>query len=153
MRTLYLPVPSSRNEQAILQPNRVVEIMAPLRRGTVLAGCYKILETIEAGTFRAHDLALDQTVMVRQASLSNQVVAEFWHQETQPALIRDPYLLNVLDVVSENSNQFIITEWSQGHSVGDILGEQSSIPWGDGWGASPTTAIAPRKNAVPLPHP
>ncbi len=153
MRTLYLPAPSSRNEQANLQSNRVVEIMAPLRRGTVLAGRYKILETIEAGTFRAHDLALDQTVMVRQASLSNQVVAEFWHQETQqPALIRDPHLLNVLDVVSENSNEFIITEWSQGRSVGDILGEQSSIPWVDGWGALPTTAIVPRKNVVPLPH-
>ena len=120
------------------------KLWRPLRRGTVLAGRYKILETIEAGTFRAHDLALDQTVMVRQASLSNQVVAEFWHQETQqPALIRDPHLLNVLDVVSENSNEFIITEWSQGRSVCDILGEQSSIPWVDGSGALPTTAIVP----------
>ncbi len=127
--------------------------MAPLRRGTVLAGRYKILETIGAGTFRAHDLALDQTVMVRQASLSNQVVAKFWHQETQqPALIRDSHLLNVLDVVSENSNEFIMTEWSQGRSVGDILGEQSSIPWVDGWEALPTTAIAPSRNVVPLPH-
>ena len=118
---MYLPAPSSRNEQTDLQSNRVVEIMAPLRRGTVLAGRYKILETIGAGTFRAHDLALDQTVMVRQASLSNQVVAKFWHQETQqPALIRDSHLLNVLDGVSENSNEFIMTEWSQGRSVGDI---------------------------------
>ena len=152
MRTLYLPAPSSRNERDNLQSNRVVEIMGPLGRGTVLAGRYKILETIEAGTFRAHDLALDQTVMVRQASLSNRVVAAFWHQETQqPALIRDPHLLNVLDVVSENSNEFIITEWSQGRPVCDILGEQPSIPWVDGSGALPTTAITPRKNSYLYP--
>ncbi len=149
MRTLYLPAPSSKNEQANLQPTRVVETIAPLRRGTVLAGRYKILATIEAGTFRAHDLALDQTVMVRQAS-GHQVVAEFWQQENQkPALIRDPHLLNVLDVVSENSNEFTITEWSKGRSVGDILGEQSSGPWAGGWRASPPTTLVPRNAVLP----
>jgi hypothetical protein len=105
--------------------------MAAPTRGTVLAGRYKILETIEAGTFRGHDLALDQTVMVRQASLKTQGVAEFWHQKAQQlALIRDPNFQNVLDVVSENSNEFIITEWSRGRSLGDLLRGAISITMG-----------------------
>jgi hypothetical protein len=153
MRTLYLTAPSSRNEQANLQSDSVVEIMAASTRGTVLAERYKILETIEAGTFRGHDLALDQTVMVRQASLKTQGVAEFWHQKAQQlALIRDPDPLNVLDVVSENSNEFIITEWPRGRSVGDLLGEQSSLPRVDGSRALPTTALTARKNSAPLPQ-
>ena len=122
-------------------------------RGTVLAGRYKILETIETGTFRGHDLALDQTIMVRQASLKTHGVAEFWHQKAQQSVLsRDPHFLNVLDVVSENSNEFIIIEWFRGRSVGDLLEGQFPSPWADESTALRTAGLAARKNSVPFPQ-
>jgi hypothetical protein len=64
--------------------------------------------------------------------------------------MRDPHFLNVLDAVSENLNEFIITEWSRGRSVGKLLGEQSSLPWVNGSRVSPTNTISARLNSVPL---
>jgi hypothetical protein len=151
MRTLYLTAPSSRNEQANPQLDSVMEIMEALPQKTVLAGPYKILETIEAGTFRGHDLALDQIVTVRQGSLKVQGGAEFWHQKAhQVALIRDSDLLNVLDVVSENSKKSIITERPRGRSVADFSGERSSLPWVEGARALQATTLTARKDSVAL---
>jgi hypothetical protein len=150
MRTLYLPPPRSRNEPT---DRGVVAIMAAPTRGTVLAGRYKILETIEAGTFRGHDLALDQTIMVRQASLKTHRIAEFWHQKAQQSVLTgDPHFLNVLDVVSENSKEFIIIEWFRGRSVGELLARQFPLPWADESTALRTAGLAARKNSVPFPQ-
>jgi hypothetical protein len=150
MRTLYLPPPRSRNEST---DRSVVEIVAAPTRGTVLAGRYKILETIETGTFRGHDLALDQTIMVRQTSLKTHGVAEFWHQKAQQSVLSGtPHFLNVLDVVSENSNQFIIIEWFSGRSVSDLLEGQFPLPWADESTALRTADLAAGKNSVPFPQ-
>src|ERR1700729_2729969 len=81
MRLLYLTPPSSRDERTNPPSDRVMEIMEALPQQSVLADRYKILETIAAGTFKGHDLALDQTVTVRQGSLKVQGGAEFWHQK------------------------------------------------------------------------
>ena len=151
MRTLYLPPPRSRIE--LTDRSSVVAIMAAPTRGTVLAGRYKILETIEPGTFRGHDLALDQTIMVRQASLKTHGVAEFWQRKAQRSVLtRDPHFSNVLDVVSENSNEFIIIEWFRGRSVGDLLEGQFPSPWADDSTALPTAGLAAQKNSAPFPQ-
>jgi hypothetical protein len=151
MRMLYLTPPSSRNGQADLQSDSVVEIIAALSRGTVLAGRYKILETIDAETFKGHDLALDQTVMVRRASLKIQEVAEFWYRKVQQlALKGDRHPLNVLAAVSENGNDFNITEWPRGGTVGDLFREESSLPRMKGSGALPKIALTNGKNSVPF---
>src|SRR5580693_6127817 len=78
--------------------------------GTVLASRYKILETIDVDSFKAHDLTLDQTVTVRQALLTSQCDGNTWGQKIQQlALVRDPNFLNILDVVSDKSSYFVVT--------------------------------------------
>jgi hypothetical protein len=68
-----------------------------------LARRYKILETIDVDSFKAHDLTLDQTVTVRQALLTSQRDGDTWRQKVQQlALVRDSNFLNVLDVSSTN---------------------------------------------------
>ena len=90
--------------------------------GTVLARRYKILETIDVDSFKAHDVALDQTATVRQALLTSQRAGDTWRQKVQQlALVRDPNFLNVLDVIFAKSSDFVITERPRGHSLPVIL--------------------------------
>src|SRR5260370_19198777 len=51
--------------------------------GTVLAKRYQILERIEGDSFKAHDLALDQTVTVRQAMPTTPRDCAAWRQTLQ----------------------------------------------------------------------
>ena len=94
--------------------------------GTVLAKRYKILERIEGDSFKAHDLALDQTVTVRQAMPTSPRDGDAWCQKIQQlVLIRNPNFLNVLDVVLDKSSGFVITERARGRSIGELLRERS----------------------------
>jgi hypothetical protein len=72
MRTLFLPASSSRTEQSNLQSDRDGKTTCSSFVGTVLARRYKILERIGLDSFKAHDLALDQTVRVRRALPTSQ---------------------------------------------------------------------------------
>jgi hypothetical protein len=128
MRTLFLPASSSRNEQSNLQSDRDGKTTCSSFVGTVLARRYKILERIGVDSFKAHDLALDQTVRVRQALLTSQRDGDTWRQKVQQlALVRHPNFLNVLDVISDTSNDFVITERPRGHSLADLLRERSRL--------------------------
>ncbi len=94
--------------------------------GTVLAKRYKILERIEGDSFKAHDLALDQTVTVRQAMPTSPRDGDAWRQNVQQLVfVRNPNFLNVLDVVLDKSSGFVITERARGRSIGELLRERS----------------------------
>jgi hypothetical protein len=96
--------------------------------GTILSRRYKILETSDVGSFKAHDLALDQTVTVRQTLLTSQRAGGTWLQKVeQLALVRDPNFLNVLDVISDKSSDFVITERPRGPSIAYLLRERSCL--------------------------
>src|SRR5260370_12073883 len=89
---------------------------------------YKILESIDGASFKALHLVLDQTVTVRQAFLTSQRAGDTWRQKVQQlALVRDPNFLNVLDVTSDKSNDFVITERPRGQSIADLLRERSRL--------------------------
>jgi hypothetical protein len=94
--------------------------------GTVLAKRYKILEMIDGDSFKAHDLALDQTVTVRQATPTSPRDVDAWRQKVQRLVfVRNPNFLNVLDVVFDKSSGFVITEHARGRSIGELLRERS----------------------------
>ena len=128
MRTLSLIAPSSRNDRTNLRSDRDGKMTGSSLVGTVLARRYKILETVDVDSFKAHDLALDQTVTVRQALLTSPRAGDTWRQKVQQlALVRDPNFLNVLDVISDKSSDFVITERPRGHSIADLLRERSRL--------------------------
>ena len=128
MRTLFLIAPSSRNGQTDFRSDRDVEMTGSSLVGTVLARRYKILERIEVGSFKAQDLALDQTVTVRQALLTSQRTADTWRQKVQQlALVRDANFLNVLDVIFDKSSDFVVTERPRGRPLADLLRERSRL--------------------------
>jgi hypothetical protein len=86
------------------------------------------LEAVDVDSFKAHDLTLDQTVTVRRALLASQRVGETWRQKVQQlALMRDPNFLNILDVIVDISDAFVITERSRGRSIADLLRESSRL--------------------------
>lgn len=126
MRTLFLTAPSSRNGQTKFQSDRDGKMNGSSLVGTMLADRFKILKTINVDSFKAHDVVLDQAVTVRQALGSSQRDDDTWRQKVQKlALVRHPNFLNVLDVVSDKSNYFVITEPRQGNSIADLLKERS----------------------------
>ena len=113
---------------SLLQSDRDGKTTVSSLVGTVLARRYKILETIDVDSFKAHDVALDQTVTVRQALLTSQRAGDTWRQKVQQlALVRDLNFLNVLDVISDKSNDFVITERPAGPSIANLLRERSRL--------------------------
>jgi hypothetical protein len=132
MRTLSLMTRGSGNEANDLPLDHDGNITASSLVGTVLAGRYRILERIHADSFKAYDLTLDQIVTARPALLTAQPDGDTWRQKVQQlALVRDPNFLNVLDVISGQSGDFVITEPSRGHSISDLLQERSCFDLGD----------------------
>jgi hypothetical protein len=128
MRTLFLTAPSSRNGQFNFRSDRDGKMNGSSLVGTILAGRFKILKTINVDSFKAHDLVLDQTVMVRQALRPSQRDDDTWRQKIQKlALVRHPNFLNLLDVVFDKSSYFVITEPTQGQSIADLLKERSGF--------------------------
>jgi hypothetical protein len=128
MRTLLLNAPGSRNDQINLRSDCAGKRNQSSLAGMVLASRYKILESVSGDSFKAHDLVLDQTVTVRQTFLTSQHAGDTWRQKVQQlALVRDPNFLNVLDVTSDKSNDFVITERPRGQSIADLLRERSRL--------------------------
>src|SRR3984893_2916530 len=126
MRTLLLLELGSRKDQANFRSDRRVKTSESSLPGTILAARYKVLETIDVDSFKAHDLTLDQTVTVRKALLTSPQDRDIWHQKArQLALVRNASFLNVIDVVCEKSSDFVITECPQGQSIADLLKERS----------------------------
>src|SRR5271165_5473211 len=124
-KTLFLIAPSSRNDQTNLRSDCDRKMTGSPLVGTVLASRYKILETIHVNSFKAHDLALDQTVTVRQTLLTSQCAGDTGRQKVQQlALVRDPNFLNILDVIFDKSSDFVITERPRGCSLADLLRER-----------------------------
>jgi hypothetical protein len=128
MRTISFIALRSRNDVTNLRSDRDGKMTGLSLIRTVLARRYKILETVDVDSFKAHDLALDQTVTVRRALLTSQRAGETWLQKVQQlALMRDPNFLNILDVILDKSNTFVITERSRGRSMADLLRERSCL--------------------------
>jgi hypothetical protein len=126
MRTLSLITPILRNDKTNLRSDYEGKMTGLSLAGTVLARRYKILERMEGDSFKAHDLALDQTVTVRQAMPTSPRDGDAWCQKIQQlVLIRNPNFLNVLDVVFDKSSGFVITERARGRSFGELLRERS----------------------------
>ena len=128
MQTLSLIAPRSRNDEANLRSDRDGRLTGSSLVGTVLARRYKILKIIDADSFKAHDLTLDQTVTLRRASLTSQCLVDSWCQKMhQLASVRNPHFLNVLDVITDKSIDFVITEPPKGRSIADLLGEEPGL--------------------------
>jgi hypothetical protein len=126
MRTLLLLELGSRKDQVNFRSDRRVKTSESSFAGTVLAGRYKLLKTIEADSYKAHDLALDQTVIVRKALLTSPDDSDIWRQKVrQLALVRNANFLNVIELISEKSSDFVITESPRGQSIADLLKERS----------------------------
>ena len=64
MQTLLLLGPQSGRGETSIRLDRDIKTPGSLA-GTILAGRYRIYDTTDLVSFRAHDLALDQTVSVR----------------------------------------------------------------------------------------
>jgi hypothetical protein len=126
MRTLLLLELGSRSDQANFRPDGPGKTSESSLTGTILTGRYKVLEMIDVDSYKAHDLALDQTVIVRKALPASPDESDIWRQKVrQLALAQNASFLNVIDLVSEKSSDFVITESPRGRSIADLLKERS----------------------------
>jgi hypothetical protein len=127
-RTWSVVAPKPGNNQSGWRSDRDGKTTGSSLVGMVLARRYKILEAIEADSFKAHDLALDQTVTVRQTCVKSQGGGDAWRQKVQQfAKVKDPNFLNVIDVIFDKSNVSIVTERPRGRSIADLLREGSRL--------------------------
>ncbi|HSZ78484.1 MAG TPA: hypothetical protein VK775_13855 [Chthoniobacterales bacterium] len=126
MRTLLLLELGSRKDRANFRSDGPAKASESSLAGTILAGRYKVLETIDVDSYKGHDLALDQTVFVRKTLPASPGENDIWRQKVrQLALAQNANFLNVIDLVSEKSSDFVITESPRGRSIADLLKERS----------------------------
>src|SRR5271165_4458297 len=83
MRTWSVITPKPGNNQTGWRSDRDGKTTGSSLVGMVLARRYKILEAVEANSFKAHDLALDQTVTVRQVCVNSPGGGDAWRRKIQ----------------------------------------------------------------------
>ncbi len=127
MQKLLSPVAGNRKSSDLFPIRSPAKNSASTLLGQILAGRYKILKVIDASTFKGHDLALDQTVNVRELC-APQRDRDIWRQKARELiLVRDPNFLNVIDMVCDGSSDFVISEHPRGRLIAELLGERSPL--------------------------
>jgi hypothetical protein len=97
-----------------------------LHAGNVLGKRYRVVEALDSESFTAEDLALCQTVIVRQAVWTGRRNIESWRQRVRRlAAVRHPNFLNVVDLVLDGSRDLLVTERPLGHSIAEFLKQRS----------------------------
>jgi hypothetical protein len=128
MQTLLPSSQETGRTQTCFRADHSPEDSASTLLGQILAGRYKILKVIDASTLKGHDLALDQTVNVRMALRAHQRDRDIWRQKARKLiLVRNSNFLNVIDMVSNGSSDFVISEYPRGRLIAELLGERSPL--------------------------
>jgi hypothetical protein len=128
MQRLLSPVAGNRKSSDLFPIRSPAKNSASTLLGQILAGRYKILKVIDASTFKGHDLALDQTVNVREELRAPQRDRDILRQKARELiLVRNPNFLNVIDMVCDGSSDFVISEHPRGPLIAELLGERSPL--------------------------
>ena len=126
METCLLLDPKPEPTHGGLQSSRGDKASAFPLIGDILADRYKILSQAGAENFKAHDLALDQTVTVRAwLPMSPPQPAEWLRKINRLSSVRDPNFLNILDLISDERNHFVVSERSRGQSISELFRQGS----------------------------
>jgi PEGA domain len=116
----------SRDSQINLPADPYRQMAGWLHGGTVLGKRYRVMEAIDSESFTAEDLALCQTVIVRQAVLTGRRDVKSWRQKVRRlASVRHPNFLNILDLILYGSRDLVVTERPLGHSIAEFLKERN----------------------------
>jgi hypothetical protein len=119
---MLMLLPESGKDETKFGSDCRTETRVKFHAGRMLCGRYKVLGTIDADSFKAHDILLDQTVTLRKEAQESGDGA--WRRMVQElALVRDPNFLNVLDLIYDESGDFVVTERPRGRSVAELLRE------------------------------
>ena len=108
MQMLLLPELASGRPETGFRSDRQAGKSESSFTGTILAGRYKILEAIEAESFKAHDLALDQTVTVRVVFPSSQRVGDIWRREVLFTEARRSFAVNAWESSLSEAPPFFV---------------------------------------------
>lgn len=98
---------------------------------TILNGRYEIIRPIGYGgmaeVFLAHDQLLDRDVavkMLRDQFLSDkELLQQFRREAKSAARLVHPYIINIYDVVSDGSSQYIVMEYVDGVTLKEYMQE------------------------------
>ena len=98
---------------------------------TILNGRYEIIRPIGYGgmaeVFLAHDQLLDRNVAVKmlrdQFLEDSELLEQFRREAKSAARLVHPYIINIYDVVSEGSNQYIVMEYVDGVTLKEYMQE------------------------------
>ncbi|WP_293728631.1 protein kinase [uncultured Phascolarctobacterium sp.] len=98
---------------------------------TILSGRYEIIRAIGYGgmaeVYLAHDQLLDRNVavkMLRDQFLEDKELLEQFRREAKSAArLVHPYIINIYDVVSEGSSQYIVMEYVDGVTLKEYMQE------------------------------
>lgn len=98
---------------------------------TILNERYEIIRPIGFGgmaeVYLAHDILLDRSVaikMLRDQFISDSALLEQFRREAKSAArLVHPYIINIYDVVSDGSDQYIVMEYVDGVTLKDYMKE------------------------------
>lgn len=98
---------------------------------SILNGRYEIIRAIGYGgmaeVYLAHDQLLDRNVAVKmlrtQFLEDKELLEQFQREAKSAARLVHPYIINIYDVVSEGSNQYIVMEYVDGVTLKEYMQE------------------------------
>lgn len=98
---------------------------------TILNGRYKIIRPIGYGgmaeVFLAHDELLDRNVAVKmlrdQYLADKELLAQFRREAKSAARLVHPYIINIYDVISDETGQYIVMEYVDGVTLKEYMKE------------------------------
>lgn len=100
---------------------------------TVLKGRYEIIRPIGSGgmakVYLAHDLLLDRSVAVKmlrdQFLTDKELLAQFRREAKSAARLIHPYIINIYNLISDESGQYIVMEYVDGVTLKDYMKEHT----------------------------
>ena len=100
---------------------------------TILNGRYKIIRPIGYGgmaeVFLAHDELLDRNVAIKmlrdQYLADKELLAQFRREAKSAARLVHPYIINIYDVISDETGQYIVMEYVDGVTLKDYMQEHT----------------------------
>lgn len=98
---------------------------------TILNGRYEIIRPIGFGgmaeVYLAHDRLLDRNVAIKmlrsQFIKDKELLEQFRREAKSAARLIHPYIINIYDVVSDGSDQYIVMEYVEGVTLKEYLRE------------------------------
>ncbi|MGC3993651.1 MAG: protein kinase family protein [Propionicimonas sp.] len=116
----------------------MAEAAAPISRGSLLAGRYRLRELVDqgddgAGLWRASDLTLNRDVAVNVIAADDPRAEDLIEAARSAASLSGQHQVRVLDAADEDGLAYVVSEWADATPLAKLVSERPMPPRRAAW--------------------